>query len=182
MIHISSQLSLPFTKKRYAKTLGKDKKLKYGFTRKIELKPGENQVLIRAEDCHGNTTLKKLQIDRKMPFDQFQKYRMTMASHVNTRTQSFLNHQFFNRIYKRKLEKILNLDFATILNQVILGQNTIRFNIIERDMDTVNRLLFEQKIAYSRLKDYQYSIEDKKNKECRMDTAWINFASRRFKG
>lgn len=149
-------------KRRYAKALGEDKKFKYCFTRKLALKPGENHILIRAEDRHGNTTVKKLQIDRKIPFDQFQKYRMTMASHISTRTQSFLNNQFFNRIYKKKLEKILSIDINGIIDQVILGQSTTRFNIIERDMDTVNRLLFEQKIAHSRLKDYRYALEEKK--------------------
>ena len=158
-------ISLGINRQQFTKKVTKSKSVRFGFTQTIELNPQENHILISAQDHAGNVTNKRFRIFRKLPFDQFQRYRMTLAAQIDTQPTAFLNRSFFDFIYQKKFKNISSMDLSGKLNKLILGQEYRRFNLVERDEVTMNRLMFEHKIIHSSLRDFRYAIDANKMRD-----------------
>ncbi len=105
-----------------------------------ELEPGENEILIQAEDAAGNAAERKISVDRKVPKALQLSERLSIS--VLPFDQSGEVSQF-------------STSFQDNLISALVNQN--RFRIIERDK--LDALLQEQKLSRTKLIDRETALK-----------------------
>ncbi len=125
-----------------------DALIEYRFTQIIELQPGANTVRIVATDRAGNRTEKQLVLERKMDFLWREDLRVTAQVTPPDVTS---------------VPALKTVDIYSLMLNGLL-ERPRRLNLVERDPETLQRLLLELKLAGSSIADQVRAIRTGKLK------------------
>ncbi len=128
--------------------LGDEKLIKYRFTQTFELQPENNTLSIKIRDKAGNEKKQSFTILRKLDYRWREDLRVTAQ---------VLPPE------KSAISKVKDIDIYSLFVESLLF-NPKRLNIIERDPETMQRILMEFKLAESSLADKLKAIKTGKLK------------------
>ncbi len=119
------------------------KLIKHRFTQTFELQPGANALEVIVRDHAGNKKVKTFAIEQKL--DAIWREDLRITAQVIPPDKS-------------AVARLAEVDIYSSLLQALLG-NPKRLNIVERDPETMQRLLMELKLSESRLADQVRAVK-----------------------
>ncbi len=150
---------------RESRGLREQKSIKHRFTHTIDLEPGANTLRVIARDWAGNRKEETFTIHRKLPNNQRQDLRMTLQSQIKMPEKAEADDRatrqlmsFMNTFVDNRRDQLMDTDIGSFLDNVFLDSEYPRFNLVERDPETMQRLLLEHELIHSSLADYRTAV------------------------
>ena len=132
----------------------------------LQPEPAINTILVQATDWQGNTQTKRLNVIRKSPAQFRHSLRMTLATLTLPPNEKQIEQvttagivMFLTKIFDGRLKRLQKMDVGLLLQNHFAKSTPKRFQLVERNPESMQQFLLEQKIVHSSLADYRLAIK-----------------------